>query len=302
MGACLVTGIRALFENHSYSFNEKVFCQKRGCPTGLRCSCSISKVRMVTWMNKVVDLLNKSSVELKLSFFYVDDVRVGLSPLPPGARWMRETKEIKICKDQELVDLNSLESPSARTSRVLKELFNSVREDLEFTKELPEEFKGGRLPTLDFAMWVHKELGEGSPTTPQVRYIYWEKPMSSPFLIPEASNTSWNAQRSTLTQEGLRRLLNTSMDLSASERCEVMDRFSQKCIKSGYSVRQTREVMLCSLKGFSKKLLAPDLHRDCSVGLVDRRRQKLIDKVTWFRKTSPPLKGQQHRTQEKRML
>ena len=78
--------------------------------------------------------------------------------------------------------------------------------------------------------------------------------MASRFVLPEASFTSWNSQRATLTQEGIRRLHNTSSTLPKEESLNILNKFSRKILASGYSVRQVREIILSSLKGFSKKV------------------------------------------------
>ena len=113
---------------------------------------------------------------------------------------------------------------------------------------------------------------EEAKVIPQVLYAYFEKPMSSRFLLPEPSTTSWNSQRSTLAQEGIRRLLNSNVALPAEERVKIMDDFASKCLTSGYSIRQTREIILSSLKGFGSKLKSDiPLHRNCAVALASSR-------------------------------
>ena len=60
----------------------------------------------------------------------------------------------------------------------------------------------GRLPTLDLNIWV----GEDNVT----RYIFFEKPMDSSMVIQRRSAMPENMRVSTLTQEVIRRMMNTS--------------------------------------------------------------------------------------------
>ena len=71
MAACLEVGTLALFSHHCYQFGGQFYKQKKCCPTGLRCSCCLSKICMVRWIKVVSKIL-------------VDDVRWGLSPIPAG--------------------------------------------------------------------------------------------------------------------------------------------------------------------------------------------------------------------------
>ena len=36
-------------------------------------------------------------------------------------------------------------------------LMNSINRDLTFTAETPDEYENGRLPTLEFELWVRKD-------------------------------------------------------------------------------------------------------------------------------------------------
>ena len=172
MAACTVLGITALFKNHIYSFDNKVFCQEKR----LRCSCPISKI------------LADNSVSILTKLFYVDDVQLGLFNLPAGSYWCSVNREIKHCTEKEKLDNSSEESVAGRIARVLKDIFNSVRTDSVFMTELPEDFNHNQPPTLDFSMWVEKakiydshlsgaEVSQGtcgSPQIPQVKYIYYK--------------------------------------------------------------------------------------------------------------------------------
>ena len=53
--------------------------------------------------------------------------------------------------------MRSWETDEARTTRVLKEILNSLERDIQFTTESPEDFETKKLPTLDFQIWVQEQ-------------------------------------------------------------------------------------------------------------------------------------------------
>jgi hypothetical protein len=102
-----------------------------------------------------------------------------------------------------------------------------------------------------------------------------------------------NMKISSLTQEMIRRLLNTSEDLDDRERLEVINGYTQKLINSGYGLEQTRNIIVAGLKGYERKLkLSRDLtnprwkplHVPTSFNATARRHQKLLAKGNWFKK------------------
>ena len=129
------------------------------------------------------------------------------------------------------------------------------------------------------------------------KYLFFKKPMASQFCIMAKSEMSYNMKRQTLSQEGIRRLFNSSQSLVPAERVGIMNNFANKCLISGYSVSQVREIVLSSLKGYAKKIsihsTEPTMHRNCSEGKVERRLLKVLEKTDWYRSkpgiTPPPL-------------
>ena len=51
-------------------------------------------------------------------------------------------------------------SEDLKTKRIVLDILNSLSNDIRFTAEISEEFADGKIPTLDFAMWVEKVVSE----------------------------------------------------------------------------------------------------------------------------------------------
>ena len=69
--------------------------------------------------------------------------------------------KFKWSQEQEKVDQDTRETPTARTATVIGQVMNKVEPELRFTTETEEEFGDMKLPTLDYKMWVeHAEVEE----------------------------------------------------------------------------------------------------------------------------------------------
>ena len=84
-------------------------------------------------------------IEVEGVYLYVEDVRIVLKALQEGAVFWKKCKRIWLSSDQAARDRTSGETPTARTARILGEVQNTITEDLVFTTETGEDFKGGEL-------------------------------------------------------------------------------------------------------------------------------------------------------------
>ena len=84
MAAALEVGVNAAFDLHIYTFGGKMFLQRSGGPTGKWVTCPAAKIRINRWWRKVEKELLKLDLKIPMVFVYVDDFRVGLTPIPYG--------------------------------------------------------------------------------------------------------------------------------------------------------------------------------------------------------------------------
>ena len=134
------------------------------------------------------------------------------------------------------------------------------------------------LPTLDFSCYM-----EGN----QVRYTFFQKPMAKKTLIHRKSALGENTKISSLTQNLIRRMKNIEEKIPIKERIKVVDEFTDQLLFSGYSVEQTRKVIIAGLKGYENLLRKAQngqtrIHRPAADGLAARKRKKLLGKGNWF--------------------
>ena len=62
-----------------------------------------------------------------------------------------------------------------------------------------------------------------------------------------------NPKQQILSNDLIRRLLNTSEELGVGARCTVVDQYNQKLLNSGFRREQTRKILLNSIKGYEAK-------------------------------------------------
>ena len=295
LALALEIGVKAAFSNHLYQFGGKIFHQTDGGPIGMRLAGAAARIVMGTWGERMVEILKKEEMKIWLSGCYVDDVRLVTSAIERGKRWSRTERKFIHKEEWEVEDTIADESDTARTARIMKGAMNSIFNNIQFETEIPEEFPEGKLPTLDFKMWVENQ-GRQQPPQPgrelprgKIMFSYYEKKMSSKYCVMKSSAMAENSKNSTLSQDLIRRMLNTSELVPQSERNTIIENYIKKLKISGYSQEQTRSIIISGLKGYQTKLERSrksgiKLHRSAKTTVNSRYKKKLTEKTNWFRK------------------
>ena len=76
-----------MFETHIYTFNGRVYKQRKGEPIGLRGTCALARLAMCAWDRAWKEKMMMSKIDIKGYMRYMDDGRAFLHPLKPGWRW-----------------------------------------------------------------------------------------------------------------------------------------------------------------------------------------------------------------------
>ena len=79
--------------------------------------------------------------------------------------------------------------------------------------------------------------------------------MKTPLVIGEKSAMSAHQKFSILSNEVIRRLSNTSQDISMEERLVVINQLTRELKNSGYGRKAAREIVVCGLLGLQRKRL-----------------------------------------------
>ena len=160
----------------------------------------------------------------------------------------------------------------------------SINPNLKFTIELESDFIDKKLPTLDTNIWFSRpEAG-----APIVQYEFFEKSMNSKFCILEKSAMAYESKLSILSNEVVRRLLNTSETVPQDRKDSILNDFVFKMLRSGYSVSQCRDILISGIRFYKAKVSRANqsgskLHRSAQSSLVSRLKKKITAKTSWYK-------------------
>ena len=189
--------------------------------------------------------------------------------------------------------------------RALSAMADNILSCLKFTFDCPEQQQGSKgMPVLDTEIWVDKEEREtGTPAdmlqdrglismkTGKLRrvilYKFYRKPMAAEVPNLETSAAPNSQKIATVSQEILRRMKNTSLDLPPSVIEDVLRRYMDELKEGGYSKKWREQVLEASVTGFERILKGEkegtgSLHRSDKSTRKIRRWKNLCGKSQWF--------------------
>ena len=87
----------------------------------------------------------------------------------------------------------------------------------------------------------------------------------------------------------VRRLLNSSEDLGKAAKIKIVDEYTQKLANSGYKGEQLKKIITNGIKGYEGKrrralIAGRELHRTAKESQGARAKKKLLSRTTWFRR------------------
>ena len=266
-----------LFKHHYYTFGGQIYHQQDGGPIGLRGTCAVARVCMQIFDSKWKRKLDEWRISRKMNKRYMDDTRTLLHAIKHGWRGDENGLWFSLAWQEEDQKLSSTEI----TKRVLLKSMEGVENYLKFTGETGEDFEGGWLPTLDTNLKVTKEN--------KVLFKMYEKETCSRQTIHKKSAMGENIKSQILSQDLIRRLLNTSEDLSKEYREHVVDEYGKKILNSGYTREQAIRILVNGIKGYENKRRrrikeGRRLRTTAKESRSERYRKKLLAKSTWFKR------------------
>jgi hypothetical protein len=100
------------------------------------------------------------------------------------------------------------------------------------------------LPILDVKVKINEKEAN------RIDFKFYEKPTKiSKIILPDSALNS-NSKRTILTQECLRRLRNTKVELGESVQVKYLNEFMIKLKNSGYSQKYRMEIVKSAMKAF----------------------------------------------------
>ena len=161
---------------------------------------------------------------------------------------------------------------------------NSIDRMIQLEDDSPSRHDDGKLPILDIKVWIKDEEERGQ----KVMYQFYRKPMANPLLITARSAMPSRVKRTALTQQALRILKNTSLDVPEKQRIDLLSDFSSRMRASGYSARYRLEIIESAMNAFDKMKKEQEeggrpINRPRNYQAEERRKMKLSAKTQWFK-------------------
>ena len=132
------------------------------------------------------------------------------------------------------------------TIAVIKDIADSVDDMLEFTVDYPSNHKSGKMPVLDLEVGVNKNEQN------KIEFEFYEKPSKNKKVILSDSAIPSKQKRTILTQECLRRLRNTQVELGKDVQIKHLNNFMVKMRNSGYSALYRKQILSSAINAFEK--------------------------------------------------
>ena len=267
--------VKLVMKSHVYTNSDVIRQQMFGGAIGIRATCEVAKLVMLEHDRILWDTVAKAGIVKIDSGRYVDDENPAFKPTPPGARLVNDKIEII----QEHIQSDKLIPHDRRTFDIVQQIANSIWEHIQFTIEVPSESKNGLIPVLDMQVGIN-QIG-------QVTRQFYVKPMNTPYTILARSAHSWQIKRSTLIQEGVRRLLCTSTNTPTHIRNKILEDWDLKMNRSGYTQSFRNNVISSSVQIYQDKLLTAQkggrpVHRPNGWCASERDMNKHINTQTWY--------------------
>ena len=282
LAMALEEGILAVFKHHYYSFDQgEVRLQQEGAPIGLKISGAVGKVKMLSWVREFQVRMKEATSTLPnfeqyLHQLYVDDNNAIVEEMPPGTRLVEGRFKVV----EEMVEADRLVEGDKRTGELVKELANTICHYIQMEVDYPSNHPSGWMPILDLKVQM-----AGDKT---VNYQWYKKSMATSYSILNRSAMPMATKRITLVQRGVTMLRNTRQELHNKLRVSLMEQLADTMMISGYPEDFRRGVIESAVACYQRQVEASrrgevPLYRPRDWQAPERRRKKLLAKMSWFR-------------------
>ena len=222
-----------------------LFENSKGGAIGLQLTGVIADIFMGWWDQKLLSKLNNLNIVCKMYERYVDDIDTILEGQVRG----------KVYTDGELRESEQKrrEDENKENDEVMMELIKNIGNDIHHSIRLevdyPSRYTDKKLPILDIKVWIDERESDNKRV---VLYEFYEKEISSKWVLHANSALPQETKRTILTQQVLRIFLNCSKDLPWEHSVKHGNEMMKKLQFSGYNKKFRYEVMDSAIKAYGK--------------------------------------------------
>ena len=215
IGLLAASAVEVVMANHFYTIGDVIRRQTEGGSIGSDLTGEAARLYMLQRDKMFLEMLKKEGIRLDLYSRYVDDMVIIARAI--GRGWFWNGSSLKWSEDQYEKDENI--EDDERTAKVLSDIANSINSNIQTTTDLPSRNLSQRMPVLDLHMWI--AMYEGVPV---ITHSFYKKDVASRYTIMKRSAINSGTKKSTIFQEGLRRLQHISPTLPWKETVTHMSR------------------------------------------------------------------------------
>ena len=268
----LEVALKLVMNNHIFTFNKECFKQLSGGAIGVSLAGEVANLFMVWWDRELKARLTSEGIYLPLYSRYVDDGNIAVK------------YNGEYGNGNELNGLTNKEKEKHIMEKI-KNIANSIHESISVKVDYPSNHENKRLPILDTEMWIEQVNVKGV-SKPQILYSYYEKEMSSKYVLHKDSAISSIAKINILTNDLVRVMKNTSTQLHKEEQRKNIQHYINRMQFSGYGKEERIRVYTKAKRIFEKTIGNSEVypHRDKSSRIEDQAGESTRRKKTWYSK------------------
>ena len=257
--------LKLVMKNHIFTFNDENFKQLSGGAIGVSIAGDVANLFMVWWDRELKSRLSVERILIELYSRYVDD----------GNTAVQRPEDLLSCSDKEAEE---------QTMERIKTIANSIHRSIQVKVDYPSKHHDQRMPILDTKMWL-EEVEVRGVMKHQILYSYYEKEMSSKYVLHKESAISRGSKINILVNELLRVMRNTSLRVEQQERDKHVQHFVNKMQLSGYDQEDRVQVYRKAKRIFEEKTRGKEVypHVDKITRMEERTREKIQKKRSWFK-------------------
>ena len=278
IGKALEMLIVVCMKNHVFKFQNQLRVQSEGGPIGLALTGEVADCYMNNWDKKFIQKARNIGIRINLYSRFKDDIFICAQSVEKGTKLENGKLIIDLQKKKD----DEQENDDFLTMEILRQVADDIDPMLKFTIDIPSLHENGKLAVLDLNINLNKTEDN------RIDYEYYEKPTKNCKVLLANSAINSQAKRTILTQECLRVIRNTKIELGENTRNKHLTNFMLKMKNSGYSKKYRIEILDSALKAF-KKMIDDDsngvkpLFRNRNWNKENRQLEKKNKKRNWYK-------------------
>ena len=275
-------GLEVVLKNHIYTYEGTNRRQKQGGAIGLQLTGVIADIFMTWWDKQFLMRLQQVNILCKLYKRYVDDINQALRGNVNGKRYVNG----ELIEDEEKRREDEGKEKDQVMMELVKEIGDEIHPSIKLEVDYPSRYADKRLPILDLKVWIGERQKDGKHV---ILYEYYEKLISSKWVIHVNTALPMQTKRTILTQQVLRVLLNCSKDLTWQDKTKHVNAFMKKIQFSGYNKKFRYEVVNSAIKAYNKiteedNSGSKPMYRPRDYQENERKEDKKKKKKNWYAK------------------